>query len=141
MPVVIAIVTKRTGRGIATLRPFHGSSSAMLKKVVPFSTCQNGGRGENEGEDAVETVQEGSMPPFIYTIMRPSRRLSAAEKQELIRGLAATFGAEGEGEGEHEEGKKEKKKEKRDMKNMKAREITTKPIVFEQPSGLTRACT
>lgn len=59
------------------------------------------GRGENEGDDAVETVQEGSMPPFIYTIMRPSRKLSATEKQALIQGLAATFG--GEGEGEHEE--------------------------------------
>lgn len=58
------------------------------------------GRGESEGEDAVETVQKGSMPPLIYTLMHPLARLSDREKQMLIQGLTATFGGEGEGERE-----------------------------------------
>ncbi|MCS7351320.1 MAG: heme-binding domain-containing protein [Anaerolineae bacterium] len=60
------------------------------------------GRGENEGDDAVETVQEGSMPPLMYTIMHPSARLSIMERQMLIQGLAATFGSEDE-EGDESE--------------------------------------
>lgn len=54
------------------------------------------GRGESKGDDAAETVQKGSMPPLIYTIMRPSVRLSASEKQAFIQGLIATFGSESE---------------------------------------------
>ena len=61
------------------------------------------GRGENEGDDAVETVQNGSMPPLIYTTMRPSARLSIAEKQTFVQGLVATFGSEDASEHEEEE--------------------------------------
>ena len=41
--------------------------------------------------DAVETVANGSMPPWFYKPLHPKSRLSSAEKQELMRGLAATF--------------------------------------------------
>ena len=54
------------------------------------------GRAESKGDDAAETVQKGSMPPLVYTIMRPSVRLSASEKQAFIQGLVATFGSERE---------------------------------------------
>lgn len=57
------------------------------------------GLGENGGEEAAETVQEGSMPPWFYNIIHPDARLSAGQKQELIAGLVATFGGEGSGEG------------------------------------------
>ena len=54
------------------------------------------GQGENEAGEAAETLQKGSMPPKIYLPIHPSARLSAPDKQALIAGLIATFGA-GEG--------------------------------------------
>ena len=56
---------------------------------------------EQEGEDAVEVVQDGSMPPDYYGWLHPKARLSDEERQALIRGFQAMFG-EGEGEGEEE---------------------------------------
>lgn len=47
-----------------------------------------------EGEEAAETVIKGEMPPLIYLPTHPEARLSAAEKEQLIRGLQATFGGE-----------------------------------------------
>lgn len=47
-----------------------------------------------EGEDAAEAVISGEMPPLIYLPTHPEARLSAAEKEQLIRGLQATFGGE-----------------------------------------------
>ena len=43
----------------------------------------------------IETIREGSMPPWQYKPTHPSARLSSREKQDLIRGLRATFGAGG----------------------------------------------
>jgi hypothetical protein len=59
---------------------------------------------EQEGEDAAEAVQDGSMPPDYYGWLHPKARLSSEEKQALIRGLQAMFG---EGEGEEGEGEDE----------------------------------
>ena len=63
------------------------------------------GRPENEGGDAAETVREGEMPPGIYRLMHSAARLSSAEREVLIAGLAATFGDEKRGErgGEEED--------------------------------------
>ncbi|HUG16154.1 MAG TPA: heme-binding domain-containing protein [Thermomicrobiales bacterium] len=47
---------------------------------------------EQEVRDVVETVQDGEMPPFGYTLAHPDARLSEQEKQELIDGFIATFG-------------------------------------------------
>jgi mono/diheme cytochrome c family protein len=58
------------------------------------------GRPENSGEDAVESVQNGSMPPWYYTMLHPSAQLSQAEQQQLITGMLATFGGEGGESGE-----------------------------------------
>ena len=52
-------------------------------------------RPQEEAGEAAETVQKGEMPPFDYLLAHPEARLSAAEKQDLIRGLEATFGGEG----------------------------------------------
>ncbi|MGZ4333021.1 MAG: heme-binding domain-containing protein [Gaiellaceae bacterium] len=41
--------------------------------------------------DAVETVGNGSMPPWFYKPLHPRSNLSRAERDELMRGLAATF--------------------------------------------------
>jgi hypothetical protein len=48
----------------------------------------------SEGDEAAEKVAEGEMPLAIYTLLHPEAKLSAAEKQELIQGLQATFGSE-----------------------------------------------
>ncbi|HWQ13294.1 MAG TPA: heme-binding domain-containing protein [Roseiflexaceae bacterium] len=56
------------------------------------------GRAENEADEAAETVQKGSMPPWFYPPLHPEAQLSAAERQQLIAGLLATFGGHG-GEG------------------------------------------
>jgi hypothetical protein len=50
------------------------------------------GRGENEADEAAETVQEGEMPLPVYLITHPEARLAAADEQALIQGLVATFG-------------------------------------------------
>lgn len=36
-----------------------------------------------------EPVQEGSMPPWYYTLIHPSAKLSTAETQALVQGLSA----------------------------------------------------
>jgi cytochrome c551/c552 len=41
--------------------------------------------------EIVEEIEEGGMPPAVYTPMHPSARLSAAEKQQLITGLTNTL--------------------------------------------------
>ena len=48
--------------------------------------------GEPEVREMIEAIQEGEMPPWQYKPAHPGARLSASEKQELIRGLQATFG-------------------------------------------------
>lgn len=50
------------------------------------------GRGENSGDDAAETVQKGTMPPFMYLLTHPKAQLTNTEKQAFIKGLMATFG-------------------------------------------------
>lgn len=47
---------------------------------------------EQEGDESAETVREGSMPPWQYTLTHPEARLSEADLDALEAGLAATFG-------------------------------------------------
>lgn len=65
------------------------------------------GRDVNEGRDElnfstghrldvgemIEVIQEGEMPPAIYTIMHPGADFDESEKAALIAGLRATFGS------------------------------------------------
>lgn len=53
-----------------------------------------------EGEEAAETVREGSMPPWIYTLTHSDARLTDDEVATLEAGLVATFGDEHEGGGD-----------------------------------------
>ncbi len=57
-----------------------------------FNVSEWGRPEENEGEKAAGEVRKGKMPPFIYLPAHKEAKLNAAEKQELIDGLAATFG-------------------------------------------------
>lgn len=49
------------------------------------------GPSENKADEAAETVQKGTMPPWFYIALHPSAKLSPSERQELITGLIATF--------------------------------------------------
>ena len=49
-------------------------------------------RPQDEAGEAAETVQEGEMPPWRYTILHPEAVLSSDEKQALIKGLETTLG-------------------------------------------------
>jgi hypothetical protein len=44
-------------------------------------------RPQRAAGEIVSAIQEGEMPPAIYTPMHPEARLTAAEKQQLITGL------------------------------------------------------
>lgn len=45
-----------------------------------------------EGDEMIEQIQRGKMPPPIYLPMHPEANLTAEQKQQLIKGLQATFG-------------------------------------------------
>jgi hypothetical protein len=47
-----------------------------------------------EGDEAAEAVRDGSMPPLQYKPLHPAGRLSAAERDELARGLEETLAAD-----------------------------------------------
>jgi mono/diheme cytochrome c family protein len=46
-----------------------------------------------EIDEAVETIEEGEMPPWYYLPTHRDADLSDAEKEELIAGFRATFGS------------------------------------------------
>jgi hypothetical protein len=46
-------------------------------------------RDDGEADDAVESIDEGSMPPRQYTVIHRDAGLSASEKAELIAALEA----------------------------------------------------
>jgi mono/diheme cytochrome c family protein len=54
---------------------------------------------EQEADEAAEVVADGEMPPPSYTLINPDARLSDAEREQLVRGLEATFGTGDEGGG------------------------------------------
>ncbi len=68
----------------------HDVSEAREK----FNVSMWGVQKRNKGKDAAEEVEEGDMPPVIYTIMHKEARLSKEEKEMLIKGLKKTFSKE-----------------------------------------------
>jgi hypothetical protein len=63
-----------------------------------FNVSEWGRSTENEGDKAAGEVKEGKMPPFFYLPAHPEAKLSAAEKEELAKGLVATFGEDKPGD-------------------------------------------
>lgn len=47
--------------------------------------------GNSEAREAAETVREREMPPKSYLLLHPEARLTDAEREQLARGLDATF--------------------------------------------------
>jgi mono/diheme cytochrome c family protein len=54
------------------------------------------GQGKQEGDEAAGMIRKGEMPPWFYLPAHPEARLSESDKQDLLRGLVATFGDERE---------------------------------------------
>ncbi|MGH9263079.1 MAG: heme-binding domain-containing protein [Acidimicrobiales bacterium] len=50
---------------------------------------------DQDADDLVESVTDGSMPPRAYLLAHPSARLSDAEKEELLAALDALAAGEG----------------------------------------------
>jgi hypothetical protein len=61
------------------------------REHLNFSEWGQGGEGE-ETDELVEVILEGEMPPANYLLLHPEARLTAAEQDALVRGLAATNG-------------------------------------------------
>ena len=59
------------------------------REALNFSEWQ---RRQEEAPEAAETVAEGEMPLVAYRLMRREARLTAAERELLVRGLEATIG-------------------------------------------------
>jgi mono/diheme cytochrome c family protein len=49
-------------------------------------------REQEEIKDLIEVIADDEMPPLRYTFLHPEARLSNAEKQALIDGIARTLG-------------------------------------------------
>jgi cytochrome c551/c552 len=56
------------------------------RSKLNFSTW---GAAQGEGENPVEAVRGGGMPPWFYPLMHPNAKLSAAERTQLADGLQA----------------------------------------------------
>ena len=67
-----------------------------------FNVSMWGKQKKNEGDEAVEEVEDAEMPLLSYLLAHPEARLSDEEKKVFIEGLEKTFGEEKEGDKEHE---------------------------------------
>jgi hypothetical protein len=69
------------------------------RDALNFSECTGSG---GDGDDAAETVREGSMPPGYYTWLglHSKAKLTARERQDLADGLRATLRGAGCGGGD-----------------------------------------
>ena len=61
------------------------SDTMQGRQRLNFSEWNNKSRDVRE---IAEVIQEGEMPPTIYLPLHPSAQLTAAEKEQLITGLA-----------------------------------------------------
>ena len=58
--------------------------------------------GSRHADDAAHELEEGEMPPGIYTPLHPEADLGPGERDDLLRGLRATFGEDQQlGDSEH----------------------------------------
>ncbi len=73
---------------LAVLDTFRGRRHLNFSEwgINPPGSERN--RSVNE---IVRVIQNGSMPPNLYTLMHPNAKLTPAEKQQLIDGLLASL--------------------------------------------------
>ncbi len=56
-----------------------------------WGTTRLGGEEARGVEDVAHVIQNGSMPPAMYTLVHPNARLTPQEQQQLIDGLQQTL--------------------------------------------------
>ena len=66
------------------------------RRAVNFSEWD---RRQQEARESATVLRRGEMPPRRYVLLRMATRLSATERQDLIRGLEATLGSRKAGKG------------------------------------------
>lgn len=59
-----------------------------------FNTSEWGRKEKNRGTSAAEELKDGDMPPFYYLPAHPEAKLTDSDKDQLLKGLIATFGSE-----------------------------------------------
>jgi mono/diheme cytochrome c family protein len=57
-----------------------------------FNVSMWGMQKKNEGDEAVEEIDEGDMPLFVYVLNHSEAKLSDEDKKVFIDGLKKTFG-------------------------------------------------
>ncbi len=67
-----------------------------------FNVSMWGKQRKNEGDEAVEEVEEGDMPLKSYLLAHSEARLNDADKKVLIEGLKKTFGEKKEDDEHHD---------------------------------------
>lgn len=76
----------------SNVAPFSWSVQRHVEEGREVLNLSEMDRRQREADEAAETVIEGEMPPFYYTITHSDARLTAAEKRTLADGLARTLG-------------------------------------------------
>lgn len=56
-------------------------------------------RDDSEADDAAETIADGSMPPWRFTLAHPDAELSEQQEQALLSALATMEEDDGDGDG------------------------------------------
>jgi hypothetical protein len=69
---------------VAPMKWLVTSDVARGRRALNFSEW---GIAENEPNDAVDTIEDGSMPPLQYRLIHGDARLNDAEMRELIQAL------------------------------------------------------
>lgn len=72
------------GSWLAVFDTVRGRRHLNFSEWSSMSIGGDRGRGVS---DMVNVINDGSMPPSVYTMMHPEAILSAQEKQQLIQGL------------------------------------------------------
>lgn len=62
----------------------------FARDALNFSTW---GKSDMDLNSMIDQIESGEMPKAIYLPLHPEAQLSAAQKQQLIAGLKATFGS------------------------------------------------
>ena len=82
-PHDLAVVLERAPVSWLTQQDVEGGRAAL--NFSEWNKPQDG------AGDLAEAISGGSMPPWFYRLMHPEAKLSHADEQRLIAGLAATL--------------------------------------------------
>lgn len=79
------------GSWIAVFDTLRGRRALNFSEWGTQTQRGEGGEGGRGGDDMGRVIQNGSMPPSLYTMMHPNAILNDQEKQQLIDGLAKSL--------------------------------------------------